>query len=218
MRTKTGVWLVVLFVLLAAGAARAAGEYDGTTSDEIAPERRPAEEQRPERPKQEIPRFRSLALMVEFRVAGAATLTGGGGGTAVPSLVVGVRLINRLQLGLGFSFLRTVTGAGVTDTANNFVTFVPTASIDIFQSRDMRFAFYGKVALPLGVAIACAGDRCGNSFVLGYDLSIGGRFLLHRHFALGLESGSAGLFVGVDQGSNNQVITWYGALVGTTYF
>lgn len=157
------------------------------------------------------------AALLELRLGGAATISLNGSAiTAVPSLLVGARLADRLHLGLGFSFFRFYNDGN--NTANNVVTFVPTVEVDAFQSADRAFAFYVKMGLPLGVVVNCAGNNCVNDFGIGFDAAVGGRYLFHRHFALGLEAGVAGTFVGVQRGNNDHLISFYGALVGTVYF
>jgi hypothetical protein len=125
----------------------------------------------------------------------------------VPALLVGGRLADRLHLGLGFSFFRFYNDGN--NSANNVVTFVPTVAIDAFQAADKAFAFYVKMGLPMGVSVVCAGNNCVNDFAIGFDVAIGGRYryLFHRHFALGLEGGMAGTFVGVQRGLTDHVIS-----------
>lgn len=157
------------------------------------------------------------AFLFELRLGGAASVTATGVGvSAVPSILVGGRLVDRLHLGLGFSFFRFYNDGN--NSSNNVVNFVPTVSIDAFRSSDRAFAFYVKMGLPLGVVVLCTGNNCTNDFAIGFDIAVGGRYLFHRHFALGLEGGMAGTFVGVQRGNIDHVIAVYGALVGTIYF
>src|SRR4051812_2049507 len=91
--------------------------------------------------------FPRTAFLFEARLAlgDSAPVTNNGGNvgvgfTAVPSLLAGVRLIDRLHVGMGFSFARISNGGG----SANVVTFAPTFAIDIWKARDNRVAFYGK--------------------------------------------------------------------------
>ena len=53
--------------------------------------------------------------------------------------------------------------------------------------------------------------------VVGFQFAIGGRFMLHENFGLGLEAGPWGSFYAVDKAGDDSVsvIGMYGALVGT---
>ena len=164
------------------------------------------------------------AFLFEARLAfGSSVITFGGGTVAafqaVPSLLVGARLVDRLQIGLGFGFLRTSAEAGTGTSANNIVTFAPTAEFDLVKSRDNRVAFYGKAALPLGPVINCPGGgaSCDNNFAVGFDLGLGARYALHRMFSLGLEAGVGGTFIGPQRNNTVGIVTVYGGLVGSFY-
>jgi hypothetical protein len=167
----------------------------------------------------------NTAFLFEARLgAGVSSFFGalsGGAVEAVPSFLVGVRLIGRLHLGLGFSYFRTqsaaggIIGAGA-GTATNVVTFAPTAAFDLIRSRDERVMFYIKFGLPLGPVITCPnGAPCDNNFSIGFDLGLGVRYALHRMFSLGLEAGAGAAFVGPQRNNTSGLVDFYGALVGS---
>jgi hypothetical protein len=171
------------------------------------------------------------ALVVDARLGFGAAVTGTSGIIAVPSLDVGVRLINRLQVGLGFGIFRAaqtmVTGANITvENANTSFTFIPMATFDILKSRDNHVAFYGKAGLPLGAAIVSTETTTNNTsttvstnhFVIGYDFALGARYCPHPNFAVGLEGGLSGIFLSPTGNASESNHTFYGALVGTFYW
>jgi hypothetical protein len=167
------------------------------------------------------------SFLLEFRVGGAApisfgALTLGGGFTAVPSLLAGVRLVDRFHLGLGFSFMRldNTGGGGIGGGADlNIVTFAPTFAVDLIKSHDNRVAMYLKAGLPVGPIITCPNGTgpCDNGFAVGFDLALGGRYAVHRMLSLGIEAGASGSFINPQRNSNTGVVSFYGALVGTFY-
>ena len=95
-------------------------------------------------------------LVIDTRLGAGVGVAGGSSVIIVPSLSVGVRLIDRLQISLGIGLFRTAAPAGV-DAAGNAVgsnsqtsfTVIPSVTLDIFKSRDNKAALYGKVALPI---------------------------------------------------------------------
>jgi hypothetical protein len=171
------------------------------------------------------------AFLVEMRLGAGAPvglggITPGGSFSAVPSLLVGARLLDRIQLGLGISFLRLsnsggALGGGASDL--NVVTFAPSFSGDVVKSHDNRVALYLKAGLPLGPVIRCptgglgAGSRCDNSFAIGFDFGVGARYSVHRMFAAGLEAGVQGSFIDPQRNDTTGAVTFYGALVGSFY-
>jgi len=160
-----------------------------------------------------------LALGGNYAILGftGTTATTVSAFTAVPSLFLGARLIDRLHVGLGFGFIRAQADSGGSTAAFNIVTFVPTLEADLVKSSDNRVAFYAKLGLPLGPVINCPGGgaSCDNNFAVGFDFALGGRYALHRMFALGLEAGFAGTFVGPQRNNTSGLVTVYGGLVGT---
>jgi hypothetical protein len=159
-----------------------------------------------------------LSLGTPFSVG---TLSAPSTFAAVPSLLVGARLGGRLHLGLGFSFFRLSNGGagGGGSSDYNVVVFAPTAALDLVKSHDERVALYGKLGLPLGPVITCStGAPCDNSFGIGFDFALGARYALHHMFALGLEAGVSGSFIGPQRNNTAGLVTVYGALVGTFYY
>ncbi len=90
------------------------------------------------------------AFVVEMRIGGGGLVQGSGSnGVLQPSLFVGARLFGRVHLGLGFGLLRVSLGGELlnplSDTETSTVFDVePSASVDLFQARDRRVAFYVK--------------------------------------------------------------------------
>jgi hypothetical protein len=158
------------------------------------------------------------ALVVDARLGLGVGIAGTSGVVIVPSLDIGVRLVNRVQIGLGIGLFRTSAPApGGTNSDTSF-TLIPMAAIDILRSRDNHVAWYGKIGLPLGARIVSNPNNDVNLFVIGYDLALGARYCPHPNFAFGLEGGVTGVFV--DPGGNNGsgTTSFYGALVGTFYW
>ncbi len=168
------------------------------------------------------------ALVIDARIAlGGSTDADGTIISAIPTLDIGVRLINRLQLTIGFQLSRfaatRVTGAGTplqvsVSTSATAFTAIPELSVDIVQSADRHVALYGKAGIPLGGAFIGDGQNTTSHFVVGYDVGIGTRWLPHNNFALGVEAGLTGLFADTGNQSSIGVTTFYGALVGTFYW
>src|SRR6185369_13578536 len=76
------------------------------------------------------------AFLFEARLAlgsALALFAPGGSFAAVPSLLVGGRLVNRLHVGLGFGFTRFTGGGGFGGggSENNLVSFAPTLAADL---------------------------------------------------------------------------------------
>ena len=145
----------------------------------------------------------------------------GGGLSAVPTIVAGIRLVNRLQLGLGFGFFRfAVDGPGMNTASYNVFYFSPAVTYDLVRAKDNRAAFYGKAGLTFGADIGgISGAPDSTGFVVGYDVGVGMRFALHPMVALGMEAGLLGTFVNPERNSNDAfVTTFYSTLVGTFYF
>ncbi len=168
------------------------------------------------------------ALVVEARVAfGGAVGADGTTLSAIPSVDIGVRLINRLQLTLGFQFARfaatTVTNPGgplttsVSTSATAF-TAIPELSVDIFRAADRKVAFYAKAGIPIGGAFVGNGTNTTAHWAVGYDVGVGTRWLPHDNFAIGLEAGVTGLFADTGDDNSIGVTTFYGALVGSFYW
>lgn len=146
-------------------------------------------------------------LPVGFAVNGSET---GDPVPALPVLFLGVR-VGRVSVLLGASFVRGASGS----SSESDVTFAPTVSFDLFRSADHRAALFGLFAPLLGVQI---GNSDQNA-VYGYQLAVGGRYLFHPHFALGVEGGFAGFWYAGSPGGDtrynlNQI---YAALAGSFY-
>ena len=154
-------------------------------------------------------------LAVEARLGAGLILGGVGSVVAVPSLTVGGRVIDRLQLGLGFGIFRISSpGGGMGGTNETTVTFVPTFEVDLLKARDNKAAWYFKGGLPVGTEVTT--NR--NFFVIGYDAALGARYCPHPNFAVALEGGVTGIFVDPNGPNGSGVTTIYGALVGTFYW
>jgi hypothetical protein len=160
------------------------------------------------------------ALVVDARLGLGVGLAGTSGVIIVPSLDLGVRLINRLQITLGFGLFRTATPIPRTNdyNADTSFTLIPAVAVDILRSRDNHVAWYGKASLPLGVRVVSSPLNDTNLFVIGYDVALGARYCPHPNFAFGLEGGITGLFVDPAGDNGSGTTTFYGALVGTFYW
>jgi hypothetical protein len=165
-----------------------------------------------------------MSPFVDFRLGIGVPIVGTVAGfvqqvSPIPQLAAGIRLVDRVQLGVGFSFFRFATTNGMTDAAFNIFYFTPGVAIDIAKSRDNRVAFYGKFALALGAEVQTQTlFPASNGFDVGYDLTLGVRYLFHSAFALGFEGGVLGFFLHPERDNNYGITTFYSSLVGTFYF
>jgi hypothetical protein len=156
-------------------------------------------------------------LAVEARFGAGLVVGGTSAVIAVPSLTVGGRLVDRLQLGLGFGLFRVASpGGGPNGNGTNQTTFTfaPTVAVDLLKAHDNRAAWYLKGAMPMGAMITTQ----RNFFVLGYDIALGARWCPHPNFAIALEGGLTGIFVDPNGNGGFGITTVYGALVGTFYW
>jgi hypothetical protein len=162
------------------------------------------------------------SLVVDTRLGAGVGVAGGTNVIIIPSLAVGVRFLDRLQLSLGIGLFRTsnetVVNNVVVNTSNTSFTVIPSATIDIIKSRDNRVAWYGKLALPIGAQIIGNGNTDNNLFAIGYDLALGARYSPHPNFAFGVEGGLSGLFIDPTGNNGSGTTSFYGAIVGTFYF
>jgi hypothetical protein len=143
--------------------------------------------------------------------------------SVIPHLAGGFRVIDRIQIGLGFSYFRSslTTGTTLSSTvAYNLFYFTPFVVIDFARTHDRRAAFYGKFGLPLGADIITQSRAPdSNGFIVGYDFTLGARYAFHPAFALGLETGLLGTFINPERDDANVAFTtFYSSLVGTFYF
>jgi hypothetical protein len=163
------------------------------------------------------------ALVVDARLGVGVGIAGTSDVIVVPSLDIGVRLIDRLQIGLGIGLFRTANPPNANPnntTSTTSFTLIPMAAVDILKAKDNRAAFYGKVGLPLGARVVSSPNNDLNLFVIGYDVALGARFCPHPNFAVGLEGGISGVFVDPagNRPQSSGTTTFYGALVGTFYW
>jgi hypothetical protein len=142
---------------------------------------------------------------------GNGVITSIPGVIAQPSLLLGARLIDRLQVGLGIAFVRY----GVQGFSSNNFTFTPTIAVDVVKSRDNKTAFYIKAGLGFGAAIASVEGVHDNSAIINFDVAIGARHALSSNFGLGFESGLSASITNPGDHSQSDVVFVYGALVGT---
>lgn len=156
------------------------------------------------------------AFAVDARLGGGVVVGGLGNVVALPSLTIGGRVIDRLQIGLGFGLFRYSTPGGGGGTNYTTVDFVPTIAIDLLKARDNKVAWYFKGGLPLGTELLSGPNR--SFFVIGYDAALGARYCPHPNFAFGLEGGVTGIFVDPAGNNGSGLTTIYGALVGTFYW
>jgi hypothetical protein len=153
----------------------------------------------------EMPR---TAFWMDLRVGGGASLEGGFFPT--PAIIVGARLVGRLQLGGGVSYWRF--GASGTTTIAT-VLAQPDLAVDLFKSRDERVALYLGLSIPMGALL-----DSDHHFAVGYRIAFGVRYSPHPNFGMGVEAGGQGLFYrpGDSNGWSN-IQSIYAALVGTFY-
>jgi hypothetical protein len=155
------------------------------------------------------------AFTAEARLGAGIVFGGTSAVVAVPSLTLGARLIDRLQLGLGVGLYRISSpGGGPNGTNQTTVTFAPSLEVDLLKAHDNKAAWYAKAALPMGAEVT----QPRNFFVLGYDLALGARYCPHPNFAAALEGGVTGIFVDPAGNGGFGVTTVYGALVGIFYW
>jgi hypothetical protein len=162
------------------------------------------------------------AFMMEARVGGGLSVQGNGGGGASAELAFGVRLIDRLQVGLGFTVFHTSTAInGAAATTQTTFTLNPQITVDILKARDNKVAWYGKVGLPIGAAAQTANVVNGATntvFAIGFDLGLGLRYCPHPNVAFGLEGGINGFYTDVTTNGGTGTVGVYGAAVGTFYW
>ncbi|MGZ3405631.1 MAG: hypothetical protein ACXVAN_04245 [Polyangia bacterium] len=155
------------------------------------------------------------ALAVDARLGAGIVVGGTSAVVAVPSLTLGARLADRVQVGLGVGLYRVSSpGGGPNGTNQTTFTFAPTVEVDLLKAKDNKAAWYAKGALPMGAEIT----QPRNFFVLGYDVALGARYCPHPNFAAALEGGVIGIFVDPRGNGGFGVTTVYGALVGTFYW
>jgi hypothetical protein len=153
-------------------------------------------------------------LAVDARLGGGLVVGGSTALFVVPSLTIGARLADRLQLGLGFGLFRFSSASGGTTINQTTFTLQPTLEVDLLKAHDNHAAWYAKVGLPVGAQLT----QMRNFFVVGYDVALGARFCPHPNWAVALEGGVTGVFVDPDGTNGYGITTVYGALVGTFYW
>ena len=157
----------------------------------------------------------ATAFDVDARFGAGLVLGGTSAVVAQPSLTIGARVIDRLQVGVGFGLDRISSpGGGPNGTNSTTFTFAPTLSVDLLKAHDNKAAWYVKGALPMGAEVTTP----RNFFVIGYDVGLGARFCPHPNFAAAIEGGVTGIFVDPRGNGGFGVTTVYGALVGTFYW
>ncbi len=170
------------------------------------------------------------AMLFEARLAITSPISVAAAGstaanvTAVPALLLGARLIDRLHVGLGLSFfvVYAANGSGGFLTSDLVVvSLAPTVGIDLLRSRSRRATWYLKAALPLGPVLNCTGPMgqpCDRGFAVGFDVALGARYAFDRVFALGMEAGTSGSFVNPQRAMSQGILGAYGGLVATFYW
>lgn len=169
------------------------------------------------------------ALLFEPRLAITAPISVAAAGstaanvTAVPALLVGARLLDRVHVGVGLSYFAVYLQNGSSFLSSNLVvvTIAPTVGVELLRSPSRRAAFYLKAALPLGPVLNCSGPNgqpCDRGFSVGFDLALGARYSFDRWFALGMEAGANGSFVNPQRATNEGLLGAYGALVASFFY
>jgi hypothetical protein len=167
------------------------------------------------------------AFVFEARLSLGGTLAAGGpialdaegttafssipGVIAQPSLMLGARLIDRLQVGLNIAFVRI----GFSGFSTNNILFLPTVAIDLVKSADNKTAFYVKPGLGFGAAVAVVTGAKDVSAIVDIDLALGARHALSSSFGLGFEAGLSASITNPGNSAQSDVVFLYGALVGT---
>ena len=147
------------------------------------------------------------AFWLDLRLGGGASLEGNFFPT--PSLVLGARLLGRLQLGGGISYWR-FAASGTRATAT--VLAAPDISVDLFKAQDQRVALYLGLSIPIGGLV---GNNSG--LAVGYRIALGVRYSPHQNFAMGIEAGGQGLFYDPSGSGWSNIQSIYAALVGSFY-
>jgi hypothetical protein len=142
---------------------------------------------------------------------GNATYTTIPGVIAQPSLFLGARLLDRLQVGLNIAFVR-VGGPGF---SSNNILFLPTVAIDLAKSSDNKTAFYIKPGLGFGAAVAVVTGGKDASAIVDIDIALGARHAFSSSFGLGFEAGLSASVTNPGNSAQSDVVFLYGALVGT---
>jgi hypothetical protein len=132
----------------------------------------------------------------------------------LPSLTVGARLVNRLELRIGY--LPLVHFVIVPDGSGHHVihTGVLSTTVDLIQflrNRGNWFLVGGMYAGTSDVGFA------RNEALVGYNFATGVRFLLARFFALGFELGALGDVTNPGSSDEQQTHGGYFAIDGTFY-
>jgi hypothetical protein len=138
----------------------------------------------------------------------------------LPSITVGYRLIDRLELRLSAQFSYGGVAAGLGGGNTWSVAAAPGLAIDIARLLHRRVALTGVISLPLGATGQTGGGPSPNLFLVGFTAGLGARFAIVPAFAVGFDGGIIGLFqvnTGAGGGSVDTV-GFYGQLSGTVYF
>jgi hypothetical protein len=166
------------------------------------------------------------AFVMEARVGGGFGITGNGGGGASAAMAFGVRLIDRLQIGLGFTVFHGSSfniGNGNFTSANTTFTLNPQLTVDILKAKDNKVAWYGKVGIPVGAQnVSTSGPGAPNQSttvaVVGFDVGLGVRYCPHPNVAFGIEGGFNGFYTDPGGNGGTNITGIYGSVVGTFYW
>jgi hypothetical protein len=168
-------------------------------------------------------RFPRWAFLVDIRSGVGVATTGDSSGflrgatymVMLPSLTVGARLIDRLELKIGylplFHFVIVPDGSGF-----HFIhTGVFSTSVDLIQFLRHRGNWFLLGGIFAGTSYV--GAFIGDKPLVGYNFATGVRFAFNRVFALGFEIGAIGDVT--DPGGNHeqQTHSGYFAIDGTFY-
>ena len=170
-----------------------------------------------------IPASSGTSFRADFKLPFAVATFVGGNAAApapfapVPQLVLGFQT-GRFGLGAGIGFTRFgVSGGGGFSFGSQSLTellFSPTVTVDAFQSRDRKVAFYLLGAPVFGVIVSQTFSKGNVDSDLGFQFALGASYALHENFRLGMEVGPVGHFYNT-QNTTYTTMSLYTALVAT---
>jgi hypothetical protein len=168
--------------------------------------------------------FPRWAFLVDIRsgVGVATTYTtseGYGGGSLLmamlPSLTVGARLIDRLELKIGYLPLFHWVIVPDGESFHFIHTGVFSTSVDLIQFLRNRGNWFLVGGIYAGTSYV--GKFLGDKPLVGYNFATGVRFALNRVFALGVELGALGDVTDPGGTDEQQTHGGYFAIDGTFY-
>jgi hypothetical protein len=142
----------------------------------------------------------------------------------LPSFTVGARLVDRLELGVGFfpmlHYIFVYDGSGLGFPLAASIS----ATVDLVLFAQHRASWFARAAFLAGSAqtgspgTCGAPGNCGQQTLVGYHVALGFRYAITRGFALGLEAGTIGDFIHPGNYYQQDTYAGYVALDAWFYF